>query len=102
MNWNTNWSSVPIAGTEQTTRLRRERRAQWPFIRDTNRTTQDFRDVSTSTRTGIRSTLVPGGLQTQSLGNRVVQVAFATFMRTRTIYIYCDFNETNNKNISIL
>ena len=83
--WNTNWTSVPIAGTEQTTRLRRERRAQHPFIRDTNRTTQDFREISNSTRTGIRSTLVPGGLQTQSLGNRVVQVAFATFMRTRTI-----------------
>ena len=82
--WNNNWTSVPIAGTEQTTR-RRDRRAQWPFIRDVNRTTQDFREISNSTRTGIRSTLVPGGLQTQSLGNRVVQVAFATFMRTRTI-----------------
>ena len=82
--WNNNWTSVPIAGTEQTTR-RRDRRGQWPFIRDVNRTTQDFREISNSTRTGIRSTLVPGGLQTQSLGNRVVQVAFATFMRTRTI-----------------
>ena len=82
--WNNNWTSVPIAGTEQTSR-RTERRGQWPFIRRVNRTTQDFREISNSTRTGIRSTLVPGGLQTQSLGNRVVQVAFATFMRTRTI-----------------
>ena len=31
--WNTNWTSVDIAGTEITHR-ERERRAQWPFIRD--------------------------------------------------------------------
>ena len=82
--WNNNWTSVPIAGTEQSTN-RTERRNNWPFIRNVDRTTQDFREINQQTRTGIRSTLVPGGLQTQSLGNRVVQVAFATFMRSRTI-----------------
>ena len=82
--WNNNWSSVDVAGTEQSTR-RRESRGRWPFIRDVDRTTVSTVEVNNATRTGIRTSLVPGGLQTQSLGNRVVQVAFATFMRTRTI-----------------
>ena len=82
--WNNNWSSVDVAGTEQTER-NRERRGNWPFIRDVDRTTVSTVEVNNATRTGIRTSLVPGGLQTQSLGNRVVQVAFATFMRTRTI-----------------
>jgi hypothetical protein len=90
--WNNNWSSVDIAGTEETER-RRDRRANWHstdgsangLIRDINRTTIDTQEVNNRTRTGIRSSLVPGGLQTQSLGNRVVQVAFATFMRTKDI-----------------
>ena len=82
--WNNNWSSVDVQGTENVER-RRDRRAQWPFIRDINRTTIGTVDVNNRTRTGIRTSLVPGGLQTQSLGNRVVQVAFATFMRTRNI-----------------
>ena len=82
--WNTNWISVDIAGTEVTQR-ERERRAQWPLIRDVNRTTISTRNIGERSRTGVRSSLVPGGLQTQSLGNRVVQVAFAVFMRTRDI-----------------
>ena len=82
--WNTNWISVDIAGTEITD-TDRERRAQWPFIRDRDVTTVATRNIGERTRTGVRSSLVPGGLQTQSLGNRVVQVAFATFMRTRDI-----------------
>mgnify|MGYP007000429312 CR=1 len=35
----------------------------------------DVQAINNRTRTGIRTSLVPGGLQTQSLGNRVVQVA---------------------------
>jgi len=82
--WNNNWSSVDIAGTESTERFT-ERRPQWPLIRRIDRTTVDTVDVNNRTRTGVRTSLVPGGLQTQSMGNRVVQVAFATFMRTRDI-----------------
>ena len=37
------------------------------------------------TRTGIRTQLVPGGLRNTSIGNRVVQVAFATFIRSKDI-----------------
>jgi len=82
--WNTNWVSQDIAGTE-VSESERQRRPNWPFIRDLNRTTVSTRQIGERTRRGIRSSLVPGGLQTQSIGNRVVQVAFATFMRTRDI-----------------
>ena len=82
--WNSNWSSVDMAGTEVNTR-RRENRGRWPFIRDVSRTTVQTVEVNNATRTGIRTSLVPGGLRTQSLGNRVVQVAFATFMRAKDI-----------------
>ena len=84
--WNSNWSSVDIAGTESTTRTGRERRAQWPFIRRAGeRTTVQTQEVNNRTRTGIRTTLVPGGLRETSIGNRVVQVAFATFIRAKDI-----------------
>tara|TARA_Y100001972_G_scaffold38408_1_gene47199 strand:- start:255 stop:2771 length:2517 start_codon:yes stop_codon:yes gene_type:complete len=82
--WNNNWSSVDIAGTEQTER-RRERRGQWPFIRDVDTTTIQSQEVNNRTRTGVRTSLVPGGLRNTSIGNRVVQVAFATFIRAKDI-----------------
>ena len=82
--WNNNWSSVDIAGTEETSR-RRDRRPNWPFIRDVNRTTVDTQEINNRTRTGTRTTLQPGGLRNTSIGNRVVQVAFATFIRARDI-----------------
>jgi len=82
--WNNNWSSVDIAGTEQTER-RRDRRRQWPFIRNVTRTTVDTQEINNRTRTGVRTTLVPGGLRNTSIGNRVVQVAFATFIRAKDI-----------------
>jgi len=79
--WNTNWSGVDIAGSEVT-------RSTGP--RGATSTSISEQQVGTATRTGVRSTLVPGGLQTQSMGNRVVQVAFATFMRTRSITFTAD------------
>ena len=82
--WNNNWSSIDVAGTEQSIN-ERQRRPNWPFIRDVSTTTIGTADVNNRTRTGIRTSMVPGGLQTQSMGNRVVQVAFATFMRTKDI-----------------
>jgi hypothetical protein len=82
--WNNNWSSVDVAGTEENLQ-ERQRRPNWPFIRDVDRTTIGTVEVNNRTRTGVRTSLVPGGLQTQSLGNRVVQVAFASFMRTKDI-----------------
>ncbi len=90
--WNNNWSSVDIAGTEQTER-RTERRGRWQgvnggangLIRRIDRTTISTQEVNNRTRTGVRTTLVPGGLRNTSIGNRVVQVAFATFIRAKDI-----------------
>ena len=78
-NWNDNWSGRDIAGTEQTHRERIGRRIDGV-------TTIKTQDVNNRTRTGIRSTLVPGGLVTQSMGNRVVQMAFAPFIRSKNIF----------------
>ena len=97
--WNNNWTGVDIAGSEQsitntTTNINTTTTGNFwtgtTTTTTTNTTSQqnDFIDVqaiNNRTRTGIRTSLVPGGLQTQSLGNRVVQVAFASFMRSRDI-----------------
>ena len=90
--WNNNWTSVDIAGTEQTETFV-ERRSNWNgvdggangLIRRIDRTTIASQEINNRTRTGIRTTLQPGGLRNQSIGNRVVQVAFATFIRAKDI-----------------
>ena len=79
----TNQSSVDIVNTEQTER-RRETRNQHPFVRNVDRTTVQSQEVNNRTRTGVRTSLV-GGLRNTSIGNRVVQVAFATFTRKKDI-----------------
>jgi len=91
--WNNNWSSIDIAGTEVSSGVVRERRSQWAgvnggpngLIRDVERVTVNTQEVNNRTRTGTRTTLQPGGLRNTSMGNRVVQVAFATFIRARDI-----------------
>ena len=85
--WNTNWSGVDIAGSEVTTQTGR----------GGSRTSISTQQRGTATRTGVRSTLVPGGLQTQSMGNRVVQIAFATFMRTRDITFTADMMKPSTR-----
>jgi len=82
--WNNNWSSVDIAGTEQRSNGI-DRRPNWPFIRRNNSETVQFEEQNNRTRTGTRTQLVPGGLRNTSIGNRVVQVAFATFIRAKDI-----------------
>ncbi len=79
--WNNNWSSVDIAGSEQTVNTFQRGRG----IRRTSTTTVQTQDINNMTRTGIRTQLVPGGLRNTSIGNRVVQVAFATFIRSKDI-----------------
>ena len=84
--WNNNWSSVDIAGTENVTTIPGARRPRWPFLRRPGvRETVSTQEVNNRTRTGTRTTLVPGGLRNTSMGNRVVQVAFATFIRAKDI-----------------
>jgi hypothetical protein len=80
-NWNTNWTGTDSA---EISRVRQNDNG----VSDgtfTDLVTRQTTQVGNRTRTGIRTSLIPGGLQTQSLGNRVVQVAFATFMRARDI-----------------
>ena len=90
--WNNNWAGVDIAGSEktQTVSTSSTTTGDWFWGGTTTTTTNttntiDVQQVNNRTRTGIRTGLVPGGLQTQSLGNRVVQVAFAPFIRARDI-----------------
>ena len=42
------------------------------------------------TRTGIRTALIPGGVQETSFGNRVVSVGFASFIRSKDISFSVD------------
>jgi len=83
--WNNNWTSVDIAGTENTVNEIERRGGPWPWIRRVSRTTVESQEVNNRTRTGVRTSLIPGGLRNTSIGNRVVQVAFATFIRAKDI-----------------
>ncbi len=79
--WNNNWTSVDVAGTESTS-------SRWERGRGRRRvdtTTVRTQEVNNRTRTGIRTSLIPGGLRNTNIGNRVVQVAFATFIRAKDI-----------------
>ena len=87
-NWNENWTGVRTVGTDRSTSTS----TRWEGNRLMRRTSTS---VSVServdrTRTGIRTALVPGAAQTTSLGNRVVQVAFASFIRAKTITFRAD------------
>ena len=77
-NWNDHWSGRDIAGTQETHRERIGRRIDAV-------TTIKRQQVNNRTRTGIRSVLVPGGLKLQNMGNKVVAVAFASFIRAKDI-----------------
>jgi hypothetical protein len=84
--WNNNWSSIDTEITEEfQVRGGGEFGGSGHQTNTVTRTSIQTQDILNQTRTGIRTSLVPGGLQTQSLGNRVVQIAFATFMRTKDI-----------------
>ena len=82
-NWNDTWTGI---------------RTDTGNISNTSRTFQQgnriLRNTVTSvsttervdrTRTGVRTAFVPGGVQTQSLGNKVMSVGFAPFIRSRTL-----------------
>ena len=79
--WNNNWTSVDIAGTERTTTRTERGRG----VRRVSTTTVETQEVNNRTRTGVRTSLIPGGLRNTNIGNRVVQVAFATFIRAKDI-----------------
>jgi len=87
-NWNDTWTGV---------------RTDTGNIIDTHRTyisgNQILKNKTTSVattervdkaRTGVRTAMIPGGVQNHSLGNRVIQVAFASFIRAKTITFNAD------------
>ena len=81
---NTTTSEIPV-GTEWN-----EWQDQWTGNPRTNTTTTGNQRITTTnvdvgqTRSGIRTTIVPLAVR-QSLGNRVISVAFVPFIRSRTI-----------------
>ena len=65
--WNNNWTSIDVAGTEVTERTGQQRRNQWPFLRRPGETTTvKTQEVNNITRTGIRKTLQTGGIATNN------------------------------------
>ena len=82
-NWNDTWTGVRTDVGNQTSTSR-----QWwsgnTLLRNTV-TSVDTTERVDKTRTGIRTALVPGGVQTTSFGNRVVSVGFASFIRQKDI-----------------
>jgi hypothetical protein len=82
-NWNDTWTGVRTdTGSLSTTS-----RTRWSgntLLRDST-TSVDVQERVDRTRTGIRTALIPGGVQETSFGNRVVSVGFAPFIRTKDI-----------------
>ena len=82
-NWNDTWSGVRTDTGNQTSTSR----TWWQgntLLRN-NTTSVDVQERVDRTRTGVRTALVPGGVQTTSFGNRVVSVGFASFIRQKDI-----------------
>ncbi len=76
-SWQTSWSS-----SSSTTSTRIERRHEWPFIRTITNTRT--RSRARQVRTGIRSNITPR-TDRQVLGDRVVDITFARWKRSRNI-----------------
>jgi len=82
-NWNDTWTGVRGTGQNETNSTSRFWHGNALVQRNT--TSVDVTERVDRTRTGVRTSLIPGGVQTTSLGNRVVSVAFATFIRAKDI-----------------
>jgi len=82
-NWNDSWSGVRTDTGSQTSTSRTWWRGD-SLLRN-NTTSVDVQERVDRTRTGVRTALVPGGVQTTSFGNRVVSVGFASFIRAKDI-----------------
>ena len=82
-NWNDSWTGVQGTGGNTTNSTSRFWHGN--ALVERNTTSVDVTERVDRTRTGVRTSLIPGGVQTQSLGNRVVSVAFATFIRSKDI-----------------
>ena len=82
-NWNDTWSGVRTdTGSISTSTSNWNNGNRWSQTRTTSVSQQERVD---RTRTGIRTALIPGGVQETSFGNRVVSVGFASFIRAKDI-----------------
>ena len=82
-NWNDTWTGVR-SDTGNTTSTSRQWWQGNSLLRNTVTSVSQSERVD-RTRTGVRTALVPGGVQTKSFGNRVVSVGFASFIRKKDI-----------------
>ena len=82
-NLNDTWTGVRGTGQQVTSSTNRFWHGNALVQRST--TSADITERVDRTRTGVRTSLIPGGVQTTSLGNRVISVAFATFIRAKDI-----------------
>ena len=82
-NWNDTWTGVRT----DTGNISNSSRTWWSgnnLLRN-NTTSVSQSERVDRTRTGIRTALIPGGVQETSFGNRVVSVGFANFIRAKDI-----------------
>ena len=80
--WQDFWVGTPVDGGTTTTNRRRGRQNGW-IVEFGDRVTTTNQQVN-QTRTGIRTALVPQVVRT-SLGDKVLNIAFIPFIRSRTI-----------------
>ena len=90
--WETNWSGSEITDTSTTTQEFTEGRATTTVTTTTNTITT----TSSQTRSGTTTTVVPDSV-TKELGNRVVEVNFVPFIRSRKIYFHAERMKPNTK-----
>ena len=82
-NWNDTWTGVRTdTGNISTSTSNWNNGWRWSSTRTPSVSQSERVD---RTRTGIRTALIPGGVQETSFGNRVVSVGFASFIRAKDI-----------------
>jgi hypothetical protein len=87
-NWNDTWTGVRTDTGNITSTSR-----QWwsgDALLNNQTTSVSQSERVDRTRTGIRTALIPGGVQETSFGNRVVSVGFAQFIRAKNITFQVD------------
>ena len=87
-NWNDTWTGVRTDTGSISTTSRGWTRGNQAFNQTTTSVAQTER--VDRVRTGIRTALVPGGVQETSFGSRVVSVGFAPFIRAKDIAFTVD------------
>ena len=82
-NWNDTWTGVRT-DTGSISKTEKVYTSGNNIMKDTTTSVGTTERVD-KVRTGVRTQMIPGAVQKHSLGNRVVSVAFATFIRKKSI-----------------